>query len=78
MNALINFLGKLGEELVRLLPAFLAYLAGKKAKEHDFEKALNDVLKEDNEALRDSLGMSDADLAAKLRERAKRKRENKD
>lgn len=80
MNALLNFLGKLGEELVRLLPSFFAYLAGKERQKQKYQKDQNAVLKEDNQALRDDLGMSDDDLAASLRERAKRKRadENKD
>ena len=76
MNALINFLGKLGEELVRLLPAFFAYLAGKKEKEHDFEKSLNEVLAEDARDWADR-PRDDDDFNKRLRDLAESKRKNR-
>lgn len=78
MNFLLSVIGNLGAAVLKLLPLFFAYRAGAKAKEHDFEKSLNEVLNEDNQKLRADAAMPDAAIADKLRDRAKRKRKDQD
>lgn len=78
MKFLLTIMGKLGELLAKALPLLFAYKAGQYKTEHDFEEAVNKVLREDNEELRNVVVMSDHAVADKLRERAAQKRKDQD
>lgn len=78
MIFLLQVMGKLGDWLVKLAPLFFAYRAGEKAKEHDFEKSLNEVLEEDNEELRTAATMPPSAKSEFLHNRAAQKRKDQD
>jgi len=78
MTFLLAIMSKLGDRLLKLVPYFLAYKAGKSEAKHDFDAAVNKVLEEDNEELRANSVLPDTAIADKLRDRAKAKRKDRD
>jgi len=78
MSFLLQAFNFIGGWLTKLAPYLFAYKAGENKAEHDFEKSLREVLEEDNEELRKTSVMPDAAIADSLRDRARKKRENKD
>lgn len=78
MSFLLACLTKMGDWLTKLAPLFFAWQSGKYKAEYDFEKSVNEVLREDNEELRQDSVIPDTHVAHFLRERAARKNEIQD
>jgi hypothetical protein len=78
MTFLLAIMSKLGDRLLKLVPYFLAYKAGKSEAKHDFDAAVNKVLEEDNEELRNIAIIPPSTKSSILRDRAKAKRKDQD